>query len=182
MSQDVSCQHSVHLFECSPTCLPPGSVSSWWAAARCPLYRHPASPGHSPGPAGGSGPGSHDITALALGPGACEILCVPFKSEVSLSPSPVGFLQLSPAGLQFQMLWGLVFLVPDLWARGAGEGCWHVAQDSLLWENLCSLINLQSVGHPPSGSRGLIILWVCPSYLSSCGSFFISLAVEHLSW
>ena len=90
------------------------SASSGWAAARCPLHLHPASPGHSP--AGGSGPGSYEITALALGPGACEILCVPFKSEVSISPSPVGLLQLSPAGLQFQMLWGLVFLVPDLWA------------------------------------------------------------------
>ena len=38
---------------------------------------------------------------------------MPFKSEVSISPSPVGLLKLSPTGLQGQMPWGLVFLVPD---------------------------------------------------------------------
>ena len=30
-------------------------------------------------------PGSFQITASALGPGACEILCAPFKSGVSIS-------------------------------------------------------------------------------------------------
>ena len=39
----------------------------------------------------------------------CVILCVPFKSEVSVSPSPVELLQLSPIGFQSHMLWRLLF-------------------------------------------------------------------------
>ena len=76
----------------------------------------PASPGYSLRPVGRPGPGSYQITAFVLGPGACEILCAPFKNEVSISPSPVGLLQLSPAGFQSQMLWGFIFLVLDPWA------------------------------------------------------------------
>ena len=36
---------------------------------------------------GWSDPGSCQITDSALGPRACEILCVPFKSEVFISPT-----------------------------------------------------------------------------------------------
>lgn len=61
-------------------------------------------------PAVRSGRGSYQSTAFALGPGAHEILCVPFRSE-SIPLSPVGLPQLSPVDLQKQMLWGLVFLV-----------------------------------------------------------------------
>ena len=52
---------------------------------------------------------------------------------------------------------------------------------SLLWENL---FILQLVGSPPRGGRvwDLIILQAHPSYLSSCGSFFVSLVVEDLFW
>lgn len=35
---------------------------------------------------GGSGSGSYQISAFALGPEVCEILCVPFKSDGSISP------------------------------------------------------------------------------------------------
>ena len=73
----------------------------------------PTSPKDSPRPAGRSGPGTYQITAFALGRRACEILCAPFKSEVLISPNLVGLLQSSPAGLQGQMLWGLVFPVLD---------------------------------------------------------------------
>ena len=48
---------------------------------------------------------------------------------------------------------------------------------SVLWENLwysCSLV----CGSSTQGVLDLIVSWVCPSYLSSCGSFFMSLAVE----
>lgn len=48
----------------------------------------------------GSGPGSYQIIAFGLGPGAHEILCVPFKSEVFVSPNPVELQKLGPAGLQ----------------------------------------------------------------------------------
>ena len=40
----------------------------------------------------------------------------PVKSEVSVSFSPVKLWQLSSAGLQSHMLWGLIFLVLDPWA------------------------------------------------------------------
>ena len=50
------------------------------------------------------GPGSYQITALALGPRVCEILYVSFKSEVSISPSLVGLLKLRPTGPQSQIL------------------------------------------------------------------------------
>ena len=36
---------------------------------------------------------------FALGPSACEILCVPFKNGVSVSPFPVALLCTSPTGL-----------------------------------------------------------------------------------
>ena len=76
----------------------------------------PTSPGDSPRPAGRSGPVSYRIIAFALGPIVREILCMPFKSEVSISCSPLGLLKLSPTVLQSQMLWGLLFLVQDPWA------------------------------------------------------------------
>lgn len=48
-----------------------------------------SSPGDSLGSAGRSDPGSFQITASALGPGACEILCTPFTSGLSISHSPL---------------------------------------------------------------------------------------------
>ena len=57
----------------------------------CPqgeLQLPPASPGDSPGSAGGADPGSFQITASALDLRAREILCAPFKSGVSISHSP----------------------------------------------------------------------------------------------
>ena len=46
----------------------------------------PASTGDAPREAGGSGSSSYQISAFALGPDVCEILCVPFKSDGSISP------------------------------------------------------------------------------------------------
>lgn len=43
----------------------------------------------------GSGPGSYQIIAFGLGPGAHEILCVPFKSEVCF-PQSFGDLAYKP--------------------------------------------------------------------------------------
>ena len=78
---------------------------------RCELQLPPTSLGDSPRSADRSGPGFYQITAFTLGPRTCEILCAPFHGEVSISPSPVGLPKLCPAGLQSQILWGLVFLV-----------------------------------------------------------------------
>ena len=59
----------------------------------CPqgeLQLPPASLGDSPRSAARSDPGYFQITAFALGPRACEILCVPYKSAISISQSPLG--------------------------------------------------------------------------------------------
>ena len=45
------------------------------------------------------------MTASALVPGVCEILCALFKSEVSIFSSP--YVKASPTGLQAQMFCGL---------------------------------------------------------------------------
>ena len=63
----------------------------------------PASLGYSLRSASGSDPGSFQTTASALGLGACEILCMPFKYRVSISYSPPALLFSSSAGLQSQM-------------------------------------------------------------------------------
>ena len=64
--------------------------------------------------ASASDPGSFQLTASALGPGACEILCVPFKSGVYISYSPLAFPKISPSGPQSHTFLGLIFLVQDL--------------------------------------------------------------------
>ena len=105
-----------------------------------PLPAHPPPPPtpqeDPPRPAGRSGPGSYEISTFAFGFGVHEILCAPFKSEIC-------FLQSS---LQSQMLWGPLFPVLDLQARGSLT--WG-SELSLLWENLCNIIIFQFLGHPP---------------------------------
>ena len=64
-----------------------------------------------------SGSASYEITAFTLGPSACETVCPPFTSEMSISTSPLGLLKLSPAGLQTRMLGG-----PCSWYRTPGQG------------------------------------------------------------
>lgn len=63
-----------------------------------------------------SDPDFFQITVFVLGLRTCEILHVPFKSEVSLSCAPMGLLYASSVGLQNQMFWGLlVSLMQDSW-------------------------------------------------------------------
>ena len=61
------------------------------------------SPGDAPRSASGSDSGSFQITASVLGLGACEILHVSFKSEVSVSYSLLAFQYIRPGGLQCQI-------------------------------------------------------------------------------
>ena len=74
--------------------------------------------GGSPRSASGSDSGSFQITASALGPQVCEILCVPFDSGVSISHSPLTPPKISPTGFQSQTFCGLIFPVQN---SGAGE-------------------------------------------------------------
>ena len=68
----------------------------------------------------------------------CVRFCVHYLRVKSVSPRPIGFLKLSPAGLQRQMFRGL-----SSWCRTPGLG--NLMRDSellLLWENLCNVIIL----------------------------------------
>ena len=76
---------------------------------QCPCPRGeteppPASAGDPPILAGRSGSVSMGSLLLLLGPDAHTTLCVPSKSGVSVSPSPVEILQSNPASLQSLIL------------------------------------------------------------------------------
>ena len=92
-------------------------------------------PGYSPKPAGKSHPVFHGV-CFGLHPSVCETLCAPSKSGVSVSLRPMELLDSNPAGLQSQMLWGLLFLMPD---PRLGSLMWG-SELLLLWENLCDII------------------------------------------
>ena len=67
---------------------------------------------------------------VALGLAVWEILCVPFKSGVSVSSSSRGL----PAGCQSQIFWGLIFLLQVSLAGKPDVG----SDPSLLGEDFCS--------------------------------------------
>ena len=107
----------------------------------------------------------------------CEVLCVSFKSEVPISPSPVRFLQLSPVGLQSQMFWGL-FLMQE---PHAGEPDMGLRTLTPVGEPL--QYNYSPIrGLPTWGVWDLIILRVRPSYPPHYGSIFMSSVVQDLFW
>ena len=103
-----------------------------------------------------------------------EILHVPFKSEVSASLSPVELLLSSPTGLQSQMLWELLFLMPGPRLGRLTSG----SELSLLWENICDIIILQFLCRQVV--KDLITSRVHPSYhLIVVSSLY---HVEYLFW
>ena len=145
-----------------------------------PHFSLPASPGDFSRLAGRSCPGCYKITDFALHSCVCvcvcvcEVLCVPFKSDFSISFSHVELLQLNPTGLQSQMLWGLVQILrlqSLVWG----------SELSLLWEKLWNIIILHFVDYPPAG-YGIWLLWICPSEPSQWSFSFISFAVGNLFW
>ena len=89
----------------------------WGLYHQCPcLHSQPqpthTSPGDLPRPTGSSGSVSYGITALPwvlVHMKTCEC---PLRVE-SVSPSPAQLLLSSPAGLQSQVLWRLLLLMPD---------------------------------------------------------------------
>ena len=86
------------------------------------LHLPPVFLGGSPRSADGSDLGSFQITAFALDPGACEILCAPFKNGVSIYHNSLGVLKLSSAGFQSQTFWGHSFPVQDPQAEEPSVG------------------------------------------------------------
>ena len=53
------------------------------------------------------------LLLFSLGPVMCEIWGVPFKSEVSVSPSPVKALRSNPTSLQSQIPWRFLVALAD---------------------------------------------------------------------
>ena len=112
----MSASKRIHAEEYSPLyvhnqCLCPQSEP-------CPT---PASPGDLARLAGSCGPSSYEITAFVFVPGACEFFICPLRVK-SLFPLSCGALAVRPASLQSQMLWGLLFPVPDPLAGGLDIG------------------------------------------------------------
>ena len=88
---------------------------------------------------------SNDCLCLRFG--ACAILCVSFKSGVSASCCPLALLKVSPAGLQSQVFWGLVFFEQDSW----GWGAWCRAWTPLSLGRISAVVIGLFVGHLPGG-------------------------------
>ena len=95
--------------------------------------------------------------------------CVPFKSGVSASPSPMELLHTSPTGLQCQKLWGLFLPIPDpqAWAPYVGLRTLTPVGESLI-QLLSNLWAVQSV------DMGLHISCNLPSYHLDVASFLTS--------
>ena len=109
---------------------------------------HPVLPEDPPRTTGRSDPDSYGVSALPREPihmKACGVFH--FKSGVSIFPSLMELLCISPAGPQCQMLQGL--LLPCQNPRG-GNLMWGL-ELSLLWVSLCDIVTFQSVGRPPGG-------------------------------
>ena len=109
-----STSSSVCKVEHSQTWLPPESKSPGRATAGPP-------PRLSHDQQVGSGPGSYQNPAFALGSSACEILCAPFKSEVYFFQSYETFSR-KPCVLQSHVFWGHIFPVQDSWAEKLNLG------------------------------------------------------------
>ena len=84
------------------------------------------------------------MTASALGPGACNILCMPCNSGVSISHSTLALWNVSPTGLQSQMLGGSSFQHE---IGGLGSPRWGL-DPVLLGVNLLSCNYLPVCGSP----------------------------------
>ena len=134
---------------------------------------HSASPEGSPRSASVSDPASFQTTASALGLRACEILCVPFKSGVSVPYSHLALPNVKPTGFQSQVFWGLVFPIRDL---QAGEPDMRIGplapggEPLQLWLSPCLFV-------ADPGVWVLTVLHLCSSYPSHCDSLFVSLIV-----
>ena len=83
---------------------------------------------------------------LPPGPDAHSSLCVPSKSGICFSPSPVEVLQTNPTRLQSLILWDSS---SHCRTSRLGSLMWG-SEPSLLWMDFCGIIVLKFVSHPPS--------------------------------
>ena len=114
---------------------------------------------------------------LPPGPDAHTTLCVPSKSGVSVSPSPVEVLQSNPASLQSLILWEFPLPFSDPQAGKPDVGLrTFTPVGGLLWYN-CSPV----CESPTQQLWDLILLSLCPSYSLIVASP-LSLDVGYLFW
>ena len=91
-----------------------------------------------------SGPVSYEVTAFF--PGSCctrDLVCT-LQEWSFCFPSIMEFLWSNPAGLQSQILWGLLLFLPGTNAGKSDMGSGLL----FLWENFCGIIIFQFVGRP----------------------------------
>ena len=100
--------------------------------------------------------------SFALGPNVCEIFCVPSKSRVFVSSSPVELLHSSPADLQKQMLLGFLFPMTEPLAREPDTG---IQTLTVVWEPLWYYYFLVS-GSSTQHIGDLIMSWKYPPTIS----------------
>ena len=167
---------------------PPGELTSMniplYLCHQCPCSHSepqllPASPGDPPRPAVRSGLGSCEFTALPLCRGVHETFCVPSKSGVSVSPSPVEFLWSSPMAFTAKCSGGSS---SQCQAPRLGSLTWD-AELLLLWEVLFPVwYNYFPVcGLPTWQVWDLTVSQMCPFYHLIVFSS-LSLDVEQLFW
>ena len=142
-----------HANECFPKLLLPVSLSLQWATAAPHLCRRPSSASRQVWPSL-----LWDHCSFLFGSDVHKTLCVPSKSGVSGSPSPVEVLQLNPAGPQSQTLWGLLFPLPDPQAGKLDTGLRTFTPVGELWYG-CSPV----CGLPTRWVWDLILSRLCPS-------------------
>ena len=179
-----------------PTLDPKGYIGRDWALVpvntpqhpchQCPFptvsYRFPSPPQETlQDQQVGLAQGPMRSLLFQLGPRAHKT-CV--SSGAFVSPSPMTFLWSSPAGLQSQMLWGLICLMPDPQPEEPDMG----SELTLRVHGRTSVILLFSsfwVIHPSGHSsirvQGLIALWMHP-FCNLVVASSLSLEVEHLYW
>ena len=113
---------------------------------------------------------------LPLGPHAHTTLCVPSKSGVSVSPSPLKVLQSNPASLQSLILCEFPLPLPDPHVGKPDV----VSEASLQWVDFCSIIVLKFVATHPAfmGFDFIVIVPLLPLIVASP----LSLDVGYLFW
>ena len=136
----------------------------------------PASAADPPTLAGTSGSVSMGSPLLPLGPDVHPTLCVPSKSGVSASPSPVEVLQSNPLGFK---VWCSRNSSSHCRTPRWGSLMWG-SEPSLQWVDFCSISVLQCESLTQQ-LWDLILLWLRPSYHLIVASP-LSLDVGYLFW
>ena len=135
-----------------------------WATA-------PSTTGGPPILTGWSGPVSYEVTAFFSGSWCTQDLVCASRSGVSLSPSPVEFLQSNPTGLQSQILWVLLLPLPDPQAGEPDMGLrTFTPVRELLWYNYFPVCGLPT---QHVWDFIMIFIMIVPLLQSRCDFFFV---------